>query len=88
MALSKAELQAVMQAAINVPPNVRSEVHFTFSADFIVSLFNGLIDLVDANQALAVEKEAAVAELMAARAVKAEEPLPESLPIASDGEGL
>lgn len=76
MALSKAELQAVMQAAINVPPNVRSDVHFTFSADFIVSLFQGLIDLAEANQALAVELEEVKAKPVQDVKLIEEEPLP------------
>ena len=76
MALSRAELEAVRQAAINVPPNVRSEVHFTFTADFIVALFQGLIDLSEAKDVA----EAKVAELTAVKvAPVVEEPIEEEL---------
>jgi hypothetical protein len=65
MGLSKAELQAVIDAAINVPPNLREDVHFTFSAAFVVNLLQGVMALQDEKDTA----EARVVELEAVMAV-------------------
>jgi hypothetical protein len=82
MALSKAELQAVIDAATNVPPNLQEDVHFTFSAAFIVNLFQGLIALTDAKDVAVARVVELEAELTAQAAPVqiAEEPIEEIKP--------
>jgi hypothetical protein len=82
MALSKAELQAVIDAATNVPPNLQEDVHFTFSAAFIVNLFQGLIALTEAKEAATARVVELEAELTAQAAPVeiAEEPIEEIKP--------
>lgn len=61
MALSKAELQAVIDMASLIPGTLQDDVHLTFSAGFIVNLLSTVIVLKDSNLTLVLEKEAAVA---------------------------
>jgi hypothetical protein len=63
------EIQAVITAAELIPPTLRTEVHFTFAAQFVIDLLTGVITYkneAEIQTAKATALEVELAEIQAA----------------------